>query len=404
MQTLRWSNVKWTDEDAATAAYHCEACGAAWSDGERWAAVRLGEWRAGAPFKGVAGFHISELYSPWRRLAETVGDYFEAQKGGVEERKAWKNTALGEEWEDAGEVPDWERLVERREVIPLGLVPRRAVVLTAGIDNQASPERLEIAVWAWGPGYESWLVYTAQIMGSPSDDAPWNEVAALVAKDWPREGGGSMRIGKLGADTGGQHTQGVYAQLRRLREPRIMPVKGVSGWNKVSPVTGPTPVDITAAGKKIKQGLRLWTVSVDVFKAEFYRQLWLSLLDEGGFPPGWVHLPDGISVEEVKQLVAEQLVSVKNRMGFARLEWQPVRPRNEQLDMRVYARAALSVLGSDRYGERFWAEAAKAYVVEPPPPEPPVTTVEGVEPPPTKPVARETPQQALVKSIIKRLA
>ncbi len=409
-QVLQWKNVRWTDADATTAAYHCEACGAAWSDTERWSAVRFGEWRAGAPFKGVAGFHINELYSPWRRLEETVADFLEAKAGGVDQLKAWKNTALGEPWEDAGEAPEWERLVERREAFPMGQVPRRAVVLTAGVDNQAAPERLEFALWAWAPGYESWLVFTVQIMGSPSSAEAWDEVAALLAKDWPREGGGTMRIAKLAVDTGGQHTQGVYAQLRRLRDPRIMPVKGTSGWNKASPVTGPTPVDITAGGKKIARGLRLWTVSVDVFKAEFYRQLWLNRLDDGGFPPGWVHLPEGSDVEEVKQLVAEQLVQVKNRQGFARLEWRPTRPRNEQLDMRVYARAALSLLGSDRYSDRFWTEAAKTYVVDPPSPPAPIVKAQGAAPAAAAlPVAVVEPapvdrQQAIRRSIIKRLA
>jgi hypothetical protein len=36
-----------------------------WTDAEKNRAVRLGEWRAEAPFRGVAGFYINELYSPF---------------------------------------------------------------------------------------------------------------------------------------------------------------------------------------------------------------------------------------------------------------------------------------------------------------------------------------------------
>ncbi len=368
MQTLRWEQVRWSDDTPATAAYHCDACGAAWSDVERWAAVRQGEWRAGREFTGVAGFHISELYSPWRRLAETVADFLSAKAGGIEMLKAWKNTALGEVWEEAGEAPEWERLVERREQRRMGEVPQQAVVLTAGVDNQTSPERLEVSVWAWAAGYESWLVDWQPINGSPASTETWDALAVILNREWPREGGGTMRISRAGVDTGGNFTQDVYANLRRLRDPRLMPLKGVSGWNKASPVTGPTPVDITAGGRKIKRGLRLWTVAVDMLKAEFYRKLWLSPAEDGSRPPGWVHLPVGLDVEQVKQLVAEQLVTVKTRSGFSRQEWRPVRPRNEQLDMRVYARAALSVMGSDRYGERFWqAQARDLDLVEPEP-------------------------------------
>ena len=57
----------------------------------------------------------------------------------------------------------------------------------------------------------------------------------------------------------------------------------------------------------------------------------------------------------MKQLVAEQLRTTKDRRGFARQEWAKLRERNEALDCAVYARAALWLLGADRYGDRFWA-------------------------------------------------
>ena len=71
------------------------------------------------------------------------------------------------------------------------------------------------------------------------------------------------------------------------------------------------------------------------------------------FPPGWVHLPQGIEVEWVKQLVAEQLHQVKDRRGFVRQEWAKLRDRNEALDCAVLARAALWLLGADRMGSGF---------------------------------------------------
>jgi phage terminase large subunit GpA-like protein len=67
-----------------------------------------------------------------------------------------------------------------------------------------------------------------------------------------------------------------------------------------------------------------------------------------------VHLPQAIEPEWIKQLVAEQLRTVKDRRGFARQEWAKLRDRNEALDCAVLARAALWLLGADRYGERFW--------------------------------------------------
>ena len=56
----------------------------------------------------------------------------------------------------------------------------------------------------------------------------------------------------------------------------------------------------------------------------------------------------------MKQLVAEQLVTVKTKRGFTRLEWQKLRERNEALDCRVYARAAAWIAGADRWTEATW--------------------------------------------------
>ena len=100
--------------------------------------------------------------------------------------------------------------------------------------------------------------------------------------------------------------------------------------------------------------MKLWTVSVSTWKADLYRRLWLGRGEAAEFPVGWVHLPRGIEVEWVNQLVAEQLRTTKDRRGFARQEWAKLRDRNEALDCAVLARAALWLLGADRYGERFW--------------------------------------------------
>ncbi len=72
------------------------------------------------------------------------------------------------------------------------------------------------------------------------------------------------------------------------------------------------------------------------------------------WPAGYVHLPNGTEAEWLKQLVGEQLVTVKTKRGFTRLEWQKLRERNEALDCRVYARAAAWIAGADRWTEAMW--------------------------------------------------
>jgi len=47
---------------------------------------------------------------------------------------------------------------------------------------------------------------------------------------------------------------------------------------------------------------------------------------------------------------------VRTKRGFARLEWQKLRERNEALDCRVYARAAAWIVGADRWSEARWVD------------------------------------------------
>ena len=125
-------------------------------------------------------------------------------------------------------------------------------------------------------------------------------------------------------------------------------------------VSGPTLVDATESGRKIKRGLKLWRASVSMLKSELYRRLWLAHGADGERPRAWVHLPDWMDAEQVQQLVAEQLVTVKDKRGYSRQEWRVLRARNEQIDMAVYARAALYVMGADRLGDHFWAAVRRA--------------------------------------------
>jgi phage terminase large subunit GpA-like protein len=397
MQVLRFENLRWEKGKPDTAAYHCESCGAASVEGDKPAMLAGGEWRATATASDptTVGFHLSSLYSPvgWMSWADIARAWEAAQQTGVEALKTFKNTVLAEPWIERGDAPDWERLLERREPYRMGWVPRGAVVLTADVDVQAQPARVEMSVWAWGPGFESWLVDHKVFDGSPADPEPWEEFAKALNQQWPAEEGGTMKIARVGVDTGGLNTQGVYVQLRRLHDPRIMPLKGLGGWNRAAPVNGPTLVDVTDKGRKLTRGLRLWTVAVDGMKSDLYGRLHKTRGDADEFPPGYVHLPEGIDSEFIKQLCAEQLITKKTRTGFSRMEWVKQRP-NEALDTAVYARAALSVLGADRYGDRFWTRFQRKDAAPTPAPAPaPAPVPRAVPTPsPTPPVYRPGPQ------------
>jgi phage terminase large subunit GpA-like protein len=116
------------------------------------------------------------------------------------------------------------------------------------------------------------------------------------------------------------------------------------------------------ADPQLRRGARLWTVATSTFKAETCRFLRQDrpMREEQAVgavcPPGTIHLPEWADGEWLKQLTAEQLVTVRTKRGFARLEWQKLRERNEALDCRVYARAAAWIAGADRWTDARWAD------------------------------------------------
>jgi phage terminase large subunit GpA-like protein len=386
-QWLKFERLQWEKGKPETVAYACEHCGGLFEERHKTSFLAAGEWRPTAtPVEpGVAGFHISGLYSPlgwmsWQQIAQE----WEAAQGNDQLLKAFKNTVLGEVWQERGEAPDWKRLADRKEDHLIGMVPDEVLFLTAGVDVQR--DRIEVHVWGWGRGLRSWLVEPIILEGNTSEDKVWHDLTGMLDRTWNRQDGRSMSISRLAIDTGdGMTTSMVYGWVRRVGDRRVIAIKGMRGFDRSAPVSGPTFVDVNERGKKIKRGLQLWIVSVSVFKSETYRFLRLERptedeIDSGAtYPDGYIHLPAGTTDEWLKQLTAEQLIAVENRRTkFKKLEWQQMRERNEALDCRVYARAAAWRMGVDRWAEADWQRMDEQF-----------------DPPRTRPVpAQEQPRMA----------
>jgi phage terminase large subunit GpA-like protein len=274
-QWLKFERLRWEKARPEAADYHCEGCERPIAEHHKTAMLEAGEWRATAVAAdpGTVGYHLSALYSPigwlsWERIVRS----WEAAQGSDEAIRAFKNTILGETWVETGEAPDWSRLYDRREAWKPGIVPAGGLFLTAGADVQK--DRIEVDVWAWGRGGTSWLVDHIVIDGGPDHQGAWAELTKLLDRTWTHQNGAELRLAKLAVDTG-YEAPAVYAWSRRQGVAQVAPVKGVEGFNRSSPVSGPTYVDVTNAGKRLRRGARLWTVAVSTFKAETYRHLGL---------------------------------------------------------------------------------------------------------------------------------
>ncbi|MBK9161098.1 MAG: phage terminase large subunit family protein [Nitrosomonadales bacterium] len=367
-QWLRFEQLRWErGEDGNfpdTAAYVCESCEVPIPEHHKTWMLEHGEWRAMAEGASrTAGFHLSSLYSPigwrsWKEVAAAWESAISKEAGSAAAIKTFKNTELGETWVEEGEAPDWQRLLERREDYRIGTIPVGGLLLTGGADVQK--DRIEVSIWAFGRGKESWLVEHRVLMGDTARDEVWKALASVLRETWTHETGCQLGLGRLALDTGFA-TQEAYAFVRGARDPRLMAVKGVARGAAL--VGTPTAVDATSGGKKLRRGIKVFSVAGGIAKLEFYNNLRKSpeVAEDGlkiRYPAGFVHLPK-VDAEFLQQLCAEQLITRRDRNGFAIREWQKMRERNEALDCYVYARAAAAASGLDRFEDRHWRELEK---------------------------------------------
>ena len=380
-QWLRFEQLRWERGRPETAAYVCESCEQPIAEHHKTWMLEHGQWRATAPGNGrTAGFHLSSLYSPvgwrsWREIAAAWESAIDKVTGSASAIKTFKNTELGETWVEEGDAPDWQHLLERREDYRIGHVPRGGLLLVGGADVQK--DRIEVSVWAFGRGKTAWLVEHRVLMGDTARDAVWNQLRALLGETWTHAGGAQLPLARFAIDTGFA-TQEVYAFVRACRDSRVMAVKGAARGAAL--IGTPTAVDVTVAGKKLRRGIKLYAVVVGIAKQEFYNHLRLhaDVAADGlspVYPAGYVHLPK-VDGEFLQQLCAEQLVTRRDRNGYAVREWQKLRERNEALDCYVYARAAASAAGLDRFEDRHWRELERSLGIAPTTDPPPIATPE----------------------------
>ena len=338
-QELVWSQVQWTDPKNPH--YACKHCGSCWTDANRNRAITRGEWVATKPFNGMAGFHLSALYSPWVVLADAVEEFLASKKDPMR-LKTFVNTFLGETWEDQGEGVDDVEIAKRRE--DYEDMPDQVVMLTAGVDVQ--DDRLEVEVVGWGAGEESWSIDYRVLHGDPSSPQLWQQLDEVLLRTFEHPIGKPMIIRATCVDSGGHHTRAVYNYAKTRAGHRVFAIKGVGGEGK--PIVGrPSKNNI---GK-----VPLYPVGVDTAKEMFYARL---RMEEPG--PGYCHFHQRLDDEHFRQLTAEKQV-IRYHKGYPKRGWIKTRTRNEALDVRIYAIAALAILNVnlDNIAKRYFSDIDK---------------------------------------------
>lgn len=363
LQYFHWQNVTWVgrkstgiddaendlncEHQPETAAYVCEGCGSCWDDGQRVAAIREAEsngggWIASKPFKGHISFHAPEMLSTFRRLRDIVQSYLD--KLALGDLQSFVNVSLGETYDEQGDKVDPDSLMARREEYAAP-VPAGGLYITAGIDMQV--DRLECEVVAWGVGEESWSLGYHVLWGDPLTPDPWDALDDLLAETYQHETGAIMPIMAACLDTGGTsgYTQAAYDYARGRTGRRLFAIKGVGGWGRPI-VEKPQRKQSGKDSRKVD----LFLVGTDEAKLITARRL-----NKTAPGPGYCHFPADRDEEWFKQITAEKL-TMRYVKGQPIREWKkPDKARNEALDCRNYALAALKIMQPSfrRLAEKF---------------------------------------------------
>jgi phage terminase large subunit GpA-like protein len=363
MQELKFSNLKWTDNDPTTTQYQCEHCAELIDERHKGRMLAQGQWIVTAPDKAGTrryGYHLNSLYSPlgWYSWVDAAREFIDANKSNdTNKMKTFVNTVLGECYVEKGEAPAWENLYNRRETYSTNKPPNDVVFLTAGVDVQK--DRIEVEIVGWCCGKRTYSIDYRVIVGETTTKAPWDKLAEIVGEKWLREDGGEMGLNLMAVDTG-YNTSHVYEFCRRFDYTKVIPVKGSDSLGVI--VANPKAVDTSRGGKKIGR-IKVWQAGVSVAKSELYGFLKSERDEDGNAPDGYCHFPQ-YAQEYFRGITGEQL-QFKLVRGFKRYEWVKKYERNEPLDCRVYARVAAAVIGMDRWNATQWDAMSQSYSTGP---------------------------------------
>jgi phage terminase large subunit GpA-like protein len=322
-QVLWWKRIEWPEAQPLEAQFRCAGCQQLIPHFRKAWMISQGRWIADNPASSIPGFWLPKQYTiqgpTWGQLAE---EFLEAQKN-PETLKAFYNTVLAETYEEKHETKIDEQALASRVESFGPAVPEQVAVLTAGVDVQGN--RLEVEIVGWGRDEESWSIAHKVITGNPERPEVWAELDAMLQDRYENELGIELPIKATCIDSS-DNTTAVYRYTRERLNRKIYAIKGRDGYRPIWP-------------KKVSRGKNnspVFILGVDAAKDNIYERL---KLEQPG--PGYCHFPNDRDIEYFEQLTAERKYA-RYHNGFKSFQWKKSPgARNEALDIRVYAYAAL---------------------------------------------------------------
>ncbi len=178
-------------------------------------------------------------------------------------------------------------------------------------------------------------------MGDPLKPDVWEQLAHVTSQPYPHQSGAEIRVRSTCIDSG-YLTQEVYHQVRKYRYLHWFAIKGVSGDGKPL-VSRPSPQEINYKGDRLKRGINLYKIGVDLAKETLYSR---SQIETPGAK--YMNFANNLDSGWYEGFCSEVQVT-KHRNGQPYMVWEKLSGvRNEPLDTAVYALAAAHLAGVTR--------------------------------------------------------
>ncbi len=365
MQVLRWEQMIREGEHAGH--YACENCAEPIPHSKKRWMVERGEWRPTAISQqpGLVSFHIWAAYSyspaaDWTVLVREHAEALDAmRKGDPDAMQTFRNTVLGEPWEDtlSGKLTG-DGLAQRRKNETAGngyaegTVPDGVLVITAGVDIQggggALGERLVLTVWGWGRGEEGWHLGHWEIDGDPQQPETLEQLDQFADTRWRRADGAEIVMAMGGIDDGGLATHEVRNWCRG-RGSRWVPMKGAP--QKGKPLIGKgLPVDVNRKNQGItRRGVMLYPVGYDASVNHLQGRL---RNEQPG--PGYLHFGQASTDQFLAELFPWKRLPRRDK-GQTTYHWVlPAGCRDEGGDCTRMAYAALQLVARRYNRQTMW--------------------------------------------------
>lgn len=359
--------------------YRCENCLKGWKNYDKYDFLNAGEWRptTKAQRRLLRSYQLGGEYSPegnysWESMVEEwLGCWDERTKRifDVEALKVFQNTARGLPFEELGESPKFERVIQhRRQIYESNEIPNKRIfketgsvglLVTAAFDVHKNWIGVEIKLWT--PGARSYSLDWRILEGATDDlqSAAWEAVRQIIETEvWIADDGKRYNV-VISLIDASYRTDSVY-QFASEYSANVYAIMGRE--------TSPKNAQNDLFSSYQKKGLIAYNLNVTRYKdrlAANLRKDW----NHGELQPfGYNNFPHDYGDDFFRQYEAEEKKQKKYKTGTKALRFVWAK-RDENLpnhawDCAVYGLAAVDIvcyginlthLGQDRIDyAAFW--------------------------------------------------